>query len=92
MTSEKDGGLCRILDATIRKCMEIRFQTLKERLLIMADKTKPVCTECKGRGTVRVLGGGGDFEDWPCPKCRQLEYDQAVYGNCRGGGNDDEAE
>jgi hypothetical protein len=25
-----------------------------------------ICPQCKGTGNIRVLGSGGDYEDWPC--------------------------
>jgi hypothetical protein len=39
------------------------------------------CEHCgweKGRGTVQVLGGGGDYETWPCPVCRPKEHADCV--------------
>jgi len=28
------------------------------------------CQRCDGEKTIRVLGCGGDYEDWPCPECQ----------------------
>lgn len=36
------------------------------------------CPTCKGSRCSRVLGGGGDYEDWPCPACRPAEYQECV--------------
>lgn len=27
------------------------------------------CGTCNDARTIRVIGSGGDFEDWPCPNC-----------------------
>ena len=32
-----------------------------------------ICPRCLGKKTIRVLGSGGDFEDWPCPMCEKAE-------------------
>jgi hypothetical protein len=41
------------------------------------EKTEPAkCERCHstpGNGTVKVLGCGGDYEDWPCPVCRKAD-------------------
>lgn len=45
------------------------------------------CKTCDGKRTVRVLGTGGDYEDWPCPDCREKEYRKdiaLIYGAADG--------
>lgn len=46
------------------------------------------CPMCKGTRGSRVLGGGGDYEDWPCPECRPEEYAEASR-RAHGHGNSD---
>lgn len=45
-----------------------------ERLEMQARPTCPRCGSKEGCGTVRVLGSGGDYEDWPCDLCRPQEH------------------
>ena len=33
-------------------------------------KDDTTCPHCQGTGTKRVLGSGGDYEDWPC-ECKK---------------------
>jgi len=35
------------------------------------------CKRCDGGRTIRVLGGGGDYEDWPCPECTEYHKPDA---------------
>lgn len=47
-----------------------------------------LCPTCGNRRTVKVLGGGGDYEDWPCPTCEAAtQRDAAIQ---RLSENDDE--
>lgn len=46
-------------------------------------RSREVCSRCgvkKGSGTIRVLGCGGDYEDWPCDACRPEEYRRVARG------------
>jgi hypothetical protein len=46
-------------------------------------RLRPICQSCKcrsGTGTVKVLGCGGDYYDWPCPECRTGEYERFMRG------------
>jgi hypothetical protein len=54
---------------------------------IREAKEKPKCPRCGstfGHGTICVLGGGGDYENWPCPECRPHAFKNAereTYGS-----------
>ncbi|HXJ73796.1 MAG TPA: hypothetical protein VNM37_13135 [Candidatus Dormibacteraeota bacterium] len=45
------------------------------------------CPTCKGRRSVKVLGGGGDYEDWPCSACRPEEHAKAMNNAYHPGSN-----
>ncbi len=52
----------------------------------------PPCERCKGTTIVKVLGGGGDYEDWPCPLCRHAEHAEASRQAYQGSGCDGDAD
>ena len=39
------------------------------------ERIAEICPRCLGKKTIRVLGSGGDFEDWPCPMCEKKVED-----------------
>lgn len=46
----------------------------------ITEAEKPAkCSRCDGRKVISVLGSGGDFEDWPCPKCDGTGYAKALH-------------
>lgn len=44
----------------------------------VAGEVPVKCGQCRGTGTIKVLGSGGDYEDWPCNICRRPEYQRSV--------------
>ncbi len=49
------------------------------------------CTRCgciAGLGIIKVLGCGGDYEDWPCPQCQPEAYARAIWQTYGHGGYD----
>lgn len=53
----------------------------------MSALRKRTCKECNGTGIIKVLGSGGDYEWWPCPKCHKREYETStalIYGAADG--------
>jgi hypothetical protein len=46
--------------------------------MLKVNKDQEKCECCKGSGTIRVLGGGGDYENWPCPECNKIEYEHVL--------------
>lgn len=60
--------------------------------LNVATEVCPRCRCQRGNGTIKVLGSGGDYEDWPCPECRPADYDRALSGAYSDGGEDGEAD
>jgi len=83
----------------LRRKLEIILEVSQSRVIadgfgeyIQAVKTLATealeimkCPKCGGGKTVKVLGAGGDYEDWPCPTCRPNDFRRCSFA---GGGYD----
>lgn len=54
------------VEAALAKLLEAEHDELFAAPAKLESQPPPTCAECWGSGIVRVLGAGGDYEDWPC--------------------------
>lgn len=50
------------------------------------------CQHCKDKKVVAILGGGGDYEYWPCPVCCKEEFHKELRDSYSPGCYDGEGE
>lgn len=55
-----------------------------------SEKDIPViCPRCSNQRVIRVLGAGGDYENWACPQCRPKDYQRDISDHYRSYGSYD---